>query len=52
MMPVNNVVIVGGGTSGWMQHLKIAIAKTAAALPRHENYLKRHCAAYNREGTI
>lgn len=35
-----------------MRHLKEAIAKTAAALPRHEDYLKHHCTAHNREGAI
>jgi tryptophan halogenase len=28
-----------------MRHLKDAIGKTAAALPSHEAYLKRYCAA-------
>jgi tryptophan halogenase len=28
-----------------MRHLKESIAKTAAALPSHEAYLKRYCAA-------
>jgi hypothetical protein len=45
MAPMNaarlgSIVIVGGGTAGWM-----AMAQTAFAHPMHEQFIDRYCKA-------